>query len=248
MKAASGNELLELFSRYNQDLWPVHLVAYGLVLVAVLLLFTGRRSRSDRLIALVLATLWLWLGVVFQAAYVTDVDVVLGCIYATMFVAEAYLLYRHGVVRGALVFRPRPGLAGITGWLFLTYAVVVYPLIGAALGHGWPEAPLLGMAPCPTTIATLGFLLLAAPPVPRRLFVVPLLWAVLAAPAAMARGVHEDAGLLVAGIATLALILIGVGHDHGIGFRAARTPSASTGRPASATEQGGTRHARRTNV
>jgi len=93
------------------------------------------------------------------------------------------------------------------GWAALAYAPLVYPFIGFALGHGWPESPLFGMAPCPTTIATFGFLLLARPPVRRLLLAVPLLWAVLAPPAAVSRGVWEDTGLIVFGLAAAIILL-----------------------------------------
>ncbi len=227
MAVTGDNELLELFTRYNEDLWPVHLVAYAAGVAAVALLFARRRDRADRVIAGLLAALWLWQGVVFQGLYATDVDVVLGTAYAMMFVLQAYLLFRHGVLRGELTFRPRAGLTGAVGWAALAYAVILYPVIGAALGHGWPESPLLGMAPCPTTILTFGLLLLATPPVPRRLLVVPLAWAVLAPPAAMARGVYEDAGLLIAGILTVALVLVRDRRRRG-GPAPADAPSINT--------------------
>ena len=215
MAVTGDNELLELFTRYNEDLWPWHVVAYAAGVACVALLFARRRDRADRAIAGLLAALWLWLGVVFQGLYATDVDDVLGTAYAVMFVLQAYLLFRHGVLRRELAFRPRAGLPGAVGWAALAYAVIIYPVIAAVLGHGWPESPLLGMAPCPTTILTFGLLLLATPPVPRRLVVVPFAWAVLAPPAAMARGVYEDAGLLIAGILTVALVLVRDRRRHG---------------------------------
>ena len=144
MAVTGDNELLELFTRYNEDLWPVHLVAYAAGVAAVALLFARRRDRADRVIAGLLAALWLWLGVVFQGLYATDVDVVLGTAYAVMFVLQAYLLFRHGVLRGELTFRPRAGLTGAVGWAALAYAVIVYPVIGAVLGHGWPESAAPG--------------------------------------------------------------------------------------------------------
>lgn len=227
MAVTGDNELLELFTRYNEDLWPVHLVAYAAGVATIALLFARRRDRADRVIAGLLAALWLWLGVVFHGLYATDVDVVLGTAYAVMFVLQAYLLFRHGVLRGELAFRPRAGLTGAVGWAAVAYAVIVYPVIGAVLGHGWPESPLLGMAPCPTTILTFGLLLLATPPVPRRLLVVPFAWAVLAPPAAMARGVYEDAGLLIAGILTVALVLVRDRRRRG-GRAPADAPSINT--------------------
>lgn len=103
MAVTGDNELLELFTRYNKDLWPVHLVAYAAGVAAVVLLFARGRDRADRVIAGLLAALWLWLVVVFQGLYATDVDVVLGTAYAVMFVLQAYLLLRHGVLRGELI-------------------------------------------------------------------------------------------------------------------------------------------------
>jgi len=208
---SEGNELLDLFTRYNHDLWPVHVLAYAVGVGAVALVFAPARPRADRVTAALLAALWLWLGVVFQGLYATDIDQPLGLAYAALFILQAYLLLRHGVLSHELVFAPRNGLAGCIGWTAIGYAVVVYPLLGTLLGHGWPESPLLGMAPCPTTIVTVGLLLLATPPLPHRLLVVPLIWAILAPPAAMGRGVYEDLGLLVAGVVATGLILV---RDH----------------------------------
>jgi Family of unknown function (DUF6064) len=214
MAASGGNELLDLFTRYNNDLWPIHVLAYAMGVAAVALLFAERRGRADRLTASLLAALWLWLGVVFQGLYATDIDQTLGLVYALLFVLEAYLIVRHGVLNRELVFVRRNGLAGWVGWVALSYAVVVYPLLGALLGHGWPESPLLGMAPCPTTIVTFGLLLLAMPPIPKRVLIVPLVWAILAPPAALSRGVYEDLGLLLVGLGGSVLVLVRGRRTH----------------------------------
>ena len=228
MAATGENELLELLTRYNEDLWPLHVVVYAAVVVAVALVFAQQREIADRVIAGLLACLWVWLGLVFHGVYATDVDAVLGTAYAVLFIVQGSLFWRDGVVGRKLSFRPRAGCAGVVGWSATAYAIVVYPILGLVLGHGWPESPLLGMAPCPTTIATLGLLLLAAPPVPRRLLVVPFLWAVLAPPAAMARGVYEDAGLLIAGVVTVGLVLIRDRHQQAEGHPRVGTPSVET--------------------
>jgi hypothetical protein len=207
-KAAGGsNELLDLFTRYNEDWWPMHVLAYALGVAPVALLFARDRRRCDRAITALLAALWLWLGVGFQAMYATDIDITLGTVYAVLFVLQAYLLLQ-ATVDADLVFQVRNGAAGVLGWSAIGYAVVVYPLLGAGLGHGWPESPLLGMAPCPTTILTFGMLLLARPPIPHRLLLVPLVWALLAPPAAMDRGVYEDLGLLAVGVAASGLVVL----------------------------------------
>jgi hypothetical protein len=117
-------------------------LAYGAGVVAVALLFVHSRPAADRLIAGLLTALWLWLGIVFQGMYATDVDQTLGLVYSAVFVLQAYLFLRHRVMRRRLVFAPTNGIAGWVGWVALGYAIVAYPVIGT-LGHGWPESPLL---------------------------------------------------------------------------------------------------------
>jgi hypothetical protein len=203
----SQETLLDLFTRYNHDLWPAHVLAYALGILVVVLIAVRPGRATNRIVAITMGCLWIWLGAVFQAMYATDIDATLGAIYAVLFLAQGILLLRAGI-RGRLHFDPdwHSGTRKI-GWSALAYALVVYPLIGATLGHGWPEAPLFGMAPCPTTIVTFGVLLLAEPPVPRHLLVIPFIWAILAPPAAVGRGVWEDTALLVFGVLALAVVL-----------------------------------------
>jgi hypothetical protein len=233
---APEETLLELFTRYNHDLWPLHVVAYavGALLVALLLLAPARASRA---VPVMLGGLWIWLGVVFQGMYATDINTMLGVGYAILFIAQGLLLITVGVT-GELRFGRGVKTAGERiGWAALAYALLIYPLIGIALGHGWPESPLFGMAPCPTTIATFGILLLARPPVRRLLLVIPLLWAVLAPPAAVSHGVWEDTGLLVFGLAA-AIILLRRGrppappHQAGRTANGAHDEAIATARPA----------------
>ena len=81
----------------------------------------------------------------------------------------------------------------------MTYAIVEYPLISAAIGHRWPHSPTFG-APCPVDLFTLGLLLWRKSPVRRLLLVVPLGWAVVASVAAWEFEIHEDWGLSAAAV------------------------------------------------
>ena len=205
---AEQSELLELFRAYNPDVWPLPIVAY-VIGIAVLAFIALRPSRAvDRLASGFVALMWLWLGIVFQGMYARDVNPTLGVTYAVIFVVEAALIARTGIFQARLTFRPRANVATVVGALAIIYALVVYPLLGIALGHAYPEAALFGAAPCPTTIVTFGLFLVARPPVPRHLLTIPLIWAVLAPLAAVPQGVVEDSGLFVVGIVASALIVI----------------------------------------
>jgi hypothetical protein len=205
--AEPANELLDLFARYNADVLPGHLIAYAAAIVALGLVLWRPGRTTDRVVAGMLAVMWLWLGAVYLGRYAAQVDPVLGAAYAVLFVVEAWLLARAGVVRHDLAFTTGRGPGRWLGWAAIGYALVVYPFIGVALGHGWPQAPLFGMAPCPSVIVTFGLLLLTASPPPRHLLVIPLIWAILAPLAAVGHGVVEDLGLAVVGLLTVVIVL-----------------------------------------
>ncbi len=67
---------------------------------------------------------------------------------------------------------------------------------------------MFGVAPCPTTIFTLGILLWTTKSVPGYLLVIPFLWSIIGMSAAVNLRVPQDYGLVVAGILGTALILI----------------------------------------
>lgn len=204
---AEADTLRLLFADYNSATWPGHLVAYGAALAVLWSIQRRPGTATDRITTGVLAAAWLWLGLVFFGRYAAETDPLLAALYGAMFVYQACLLVRAGLIGDRLVFGSRNGLAGRIGWVALGYALVVYPLLGILLGHGYPESPLFGMAPCPTTIATFGLLLLARPPLPKHLLAIPTIWAVLAPLAAVGHGYPEDLGLFVVGFAALVVVL-----------------------------------------
>jgi hypothetical protein len=202
----STDPLLELFARYNEAFWPGQFVAYALAALVAALLVWRPGVRSDRLVGGLLAGWWVWLGLAFQWGYARQIDATLGAVYAVLFVLQAGLFLRV-TARRELRFARRGGVRSWFGWAAIGYALVAYPLIGTALGHGYPELPLFGLFPCPTTIVTFGLLLLAAPRVPRHVLAIPLFWAIVAPLAAVGRGVWEDVALAVVGVAGLVVIL-----------------------------------------
>jgi hypothetical protein len=64
-------------------------------------------------------------------------------------------------------------------------------MIAAALGRRFPDVPTFGIA-APTTLFTLGLLLWAERPIPRRLLIVPFVAAVSTSIVALRFGVWED--------------------------------------------------------
>src|SRR5690606_7702918 len=86
----------------------------------------------------------------------------------------------------------------------VAYALLGYPLLGAALGHRFPAAPTFGL-PCPTTLFTVGLLAFLARPYPAYVLAVPLLWSAVGTSAAFGLGMYEDLGLIAAGLLAVRL-------------------------------------------
>jgi hypothetical protein len=196
-------EFLEVFAALNETLWPAHLLAYALGAACVALALRGGAGAS-RAVLLLLASAWAFVGVVYHLAFFARVNPV-ARIFGAAFVVEAGLLAAAAYTESVSFRLERSGRA-LLGLALVLYATVVYPLLGAALGHGWPHAPAFGLAPCPTTIFTFGVLFLATGPVPPGLLAVPVLWSLVGASAAARLGIREDLGLVAAGLLGAALL------------------------------------------
>lgn len=190
-------QFFDVFARYNVAIWPMQPV---LLLLAVVIVFLLRRGRvaDGRVIAGLLSFLWAWMAVVYHFMFFTAINLA-AWFFGFAFLAAALWFAWLGPVARRIRFRHNNGLRGWLGWSLIAYALIVYPLLGFLSGHREPAVPTFGV-PCPTTIFTLGVLMMAVPPTTRSVFVVPLLWSAVGSAAAFEFGVMQDYGLLLAGV------------------------------------------------
>lgn len=192
----SRTEFLHVFAAYNSAIWPGQIVAAAAGLLAIGLLFR-RPKWADRAIAGILAALWLVTGIGYHWMYFAAINPA-AYLFGGLFVLEGALLAFEGTVRRRIAFRASKSIAGWIAAALIVYAVAIYPLVGLLVTHPYPQTPLFGVAPCPTTIFTLGFLILARTERPLLLAPLPLLWAVIGGSAALLLNMPEDFGLPVA--------------------------------------------------
>lgn len=193
----SRDQFFGVFAAYNEAVAPAQLLLLGMGIVAAALAVRPPQVRwSDRAIGLVLAGLWLWMGVVYHWRFFRPVNPA-ATLFGAAFVVEAGLLAWATVGRPRLSFRAPWSLRGGLALGLLVYAFAVYPAIGWALGHRYPAAPNFGL-PCPTTIATLALLLWTVGRPPLAIMLIPWAWALIGSTAAVQFGVWEDLGLPVA--------------------------------------------------
>jgi len=201
----SVEQFLEVFTRYNLDLWPMQVVVYLMGAAAVYLAIV-RKSYSGKVINLVLAFFWLWNGIVYHISYFSTINKA-AYIFGALFVIQGIMFIVLGMRKKMLNYRVDLSLPSITGGILIIYAMLIYPIISYLAGHGYPHCPPFGLAPCPTTIFTFGLLLWVGSYLPKRLLWIPLLWSLIGFNAAIKLSIVEDVGLLVAGIIGTLLIL-----------------------------------------
>jgi hypothetical protein len=91
------------------------------------------------------------------------------------------LLAWSGVKRDSLRFDLPAGPVRRGGAAILIAALALYPLLAPLAGRPWRQAEIVGVAPDPTAIATVGVLLLASGRIPWLLLGLPLLWCAISA-------------------------------------------------------------------
>jgi len=199
-------QFFNVFTNYNQAIWPMQIVAYVLGLLAIVFGIVKIKS-SHRIVTGILTFFWLWMGLVYHIMFFTTINKA-AYIFGGIFIIQAIIFLIFGLIKGKLSFGFNSNIYWIVGTLFILCAMVIYPILGHLQGHGYPNAPMFGIAPCPATIFTFGILLWSDKKVSLSFFIIPLIWSIIGFLAAVSLGVKEDIGLLVAGVVGTVLILI----------------------------------------
>jgi hypothetical protein len=192
-----------LFELANEALWPLQVPAL-LIGAAILALLFRPWGWTDRAVPAVLAAAWLSASLEFLWTYYAAINWA-AVYFVPLFAGEALLLLWLGSVRGRLAFAARRGGGGAIGIVLYAYALALHPLIALVAGRPPQAAEIVGIAPDPTAIATLGLLVLA----PRRaatalLMIPPIVWCLASALTLWTMGAWE--GWIPLSAAALALL------------------------------------------
>ncbi len=197
-------QFFEVFSAYNAAIWPAQVLAYALGLVAVASLWLAP-ARAPRLIAWVLALMWLWNGVCYHWLAFSPINPA-AKIFAVVFIVQAVLLITVALTRHGISIRLGRDIRSVAGFGFVAFAMFIYPAFGFWAGHGFMAGPMFGVAPCPTTIFTIGLLMLMRGRGVVWLSVIPFLWSLIGLAAALQLGMIEDLALPVAGLVLIVIL------------------------------------------
>lgn len=211
-------QFLGVFVDYNAAIWPAQIGMYILGLIAVMAL-RSKRPSATRLILFILALMWAWNAIGYHFLYFSSINPAAN-IFAGFYVLQAFLFAMCATVTTGILFKVERDYRSAIGLSFVVYAMAIYPVLGVRAGHGLMMGPMFGVAPCPTTIFSIGMLMLARGRWVAWLSIIPVMWSIVGFAAAIQLGIVEDFGLPVA---SLALVII-LGTDA---FKAWRCRHAS---------------------
>ncbi len=214
--------LFATFAQDNRAVFPAQLIAIALALGIVALAIWPRAwaarfvgaalglrfvgiALAARFVGVALATTWAWVGAAWHLTQFAPINFA-APLYGGLFIAEAALFAWTGGVRGRLSLRFQADARGWVGLGLAAYGLIAYPVIFLALGDGCQGTPLVGLAPVPTTLFTLGVLLLVEGRTPWHLLAIPLAWSLIDGATAYVLGTLEDLVLPAAGIVVVGLV------------------------------------------
>ncbi len=192
-----------VFEQYNEAVWPAQLGIYIAAIVAVYSILKPGKY-SNKIISGILAFFWLWMGIVYHWTFFSTINPT-ARLFGVLFMLQGLILIFEGIVRNSLKFSFSKNWRSAIGISLILFGSVLYSILGLFLGHNYPLSPTFGL-PCPTTIFTIGALILANMP-PKYVIIIPLLWSVVGFSAALSLGVKEDVSLLIAGLIGAVAIL-----------------------------------------
>jgi hypothetical protein len=137
----------------------------------------------------------LWTGIVYHIVYFSAINPA-ARVFGSLFILQGVLIVYLSVVRRRLVFDSPRSLVRWTGYFFIVFGLIIYPVIGYLFEGSFETVISLGL-PCPTTILTFGFFMLASWKFPGYLLIIPTLWAILGLVPAIQFGVYQDFMLII---------------------------------------------------
>lgn len=198
-------QFLNVFVEYNAAIWPAQIGMYILGLIAIAAL-PFMKPAAKRLTLSILVLMWAWNAIGYHFLFFSAINPT-ALVFAGFFMLQALLFARCAIATQGVYFQVGRDFRSASGLAFIIYAMAIYPVLGIKAGHGLMLGPMFGVAPCPTTIFTIGMLMLARGRWVVWLSVIPLLWTMVGLAAALQLGISEDLVLPIAGLVLLVALV-----------------------------------------
>jgi len=178
----SPESYFTLFELSNKALWPLQILLILSALLAVLLIYK-RHHLATKLIFIWLGLVWAFVGYSYFRQYYSQISTYAHYL-SYLFWIEAGLLFlfafvtKHELINTLKV--PFAKERSIIGYGLILYGIFMHPVISLFI---WKQTiirlELFAIAPDPTAIATIGFILLLPVRTYSVLIIIPCLWLLL---------------------------------------------------------------------
>lgn len=174
----SSESYYRLHELYNLSLWPLQVFIFLLFCLALYLNIKGYRYYP-KAILIGLSLAWLLNGFWFVSQFYVQINPLANTLtYA--FYLQAILLMLLAVFASHSGGSPGPsGVRAVAGWSLLMYAGFVHPVALFLLGRKFAGLEIVGIAPDPTALATLGILIMLKKRIYWLAMIVPSVWITL---------------------------------------------------------------------
>ena len=188
---------------YNETTLPVQIVMMIAAVILTYFIFTKPNVRMNALMKSFLSFAFAWNGIVFFLIFAWST---ISAVASALFIIIA-ILFVLDIFKKKIEFRLPAARWQRYLTILLILLVFLYPVIGMALGHSYPQT-CMPMAPCPLTVFAIALVGAAIPQVDRKAYVLLLPWAILSLPKCLgALDCYEDCILFAVGVYGLVLLI-----------------------------------------
>ena len=200
-------QFFSVFESYNLSVFPAQIV---ILLAGVFLLFfsLSERAGKNKTIGGILGLLWIWMGLIYHIIFFAPLNPP-AYMFGALFIFQGILFFSETYKRKKLIFRFTGSFSGYLALFFILFGLIIYPVISYILSGSLIKIISFGL-PCPTTIATFGFLILAKENLSKYMVIIPATWAFIGTTAAFSFGVYQDLLLIISAVAASIIIFIPV--------------------------------------
>lgn len=196
-------EFFEIIEKYNLEVFPVQLILILLGVLSVVLLHSENASKN-KFIGGFLGVLWIWTGLFYHLMFFTEINNA-AYVFGGLFVLQGLFFLFETFYSKKLEFKFSGKIMDYIAYFFLIFGLLIYPILLFFLENSLETTITLGL-PCPSTILTFGFLMLASSKLRKYLLIIPALWTIVGTSAAVNFGVYPD--YLMAVSALIAIIYL----------------------------------------
>ncbi|MBA7612668.1 hypothetical protein ES703_19904 [subsurface metagenome] len=190
---------------YNNAIFPMQIIIMAVAVALTYFLFAKPGPKTNKMMKAYLVFTFAWNGIIFFLIFGKELP---GTFLGAPLCILVAILFAWDISANKTQFT-FPNINWqrylMMFWILLAF---LYPLIGLAFGHYYPNTCIFGVMPCPTTVFALALLASAIPKVDKKVYILLLLWALPAFGKCLgALDLYEDCVVFWIGIYALFMLI-----------------------------------------